>query len=57
MMNSDHWLEIILTFYTSAALPYTDVERDILRRLSSEHGNVTVGFFIYHFHYFWVFSP
>lgn len=44
MKNSDPWLEIILTLYNSVALPDTDVERENLRRLSSEHGNVTVGF-------------
>ena len=29
MMISDHWLEIILTFYNSAAFPDIDVERQI----------------------------
>lgn len=26
-MNSDHWLEIILTFYNSITLPDIDVEK------------------------------
>lgn len=38
---------MILTFYSSVALPDIDVEIDILRWLSSEYGNLTVGFFLF----------